>query len=243
MSEGRVVLITGAFGGIGRELVLKFAPEVSGVVMWDMVEDRDFEMKLDETGVKYMSEKIDITRIEEVEAGVKNILSEFGRIDVLVNNAGITKDKLIFKMDEGDWDKVLAVNLKGAFLCSKIVGRAMFSRKAGSIVNMASIIGQIGNIGQANYSASKGGLIAFTKTCAREFGRFNVTVNAVAPGYVITKMTDALPEKVKSAMLENITLKRFGTPEDVANAVVFLASPQSGYITGQVLRIDGGLVM
>lgn len=243
MLKDKVVLVTGAFGGIGKQLVLHFARAGSKVVMWDMAVDEEFLTGLHESGAEYLTDRVDITGCDEIAAAAGRIVDKFGTIDVLINNAGITKDKLIFKMEEADWDKVLDVNLKGAFLCSKIVGRIMFSQKQGRIINISSIIGQIGNIGQANYSASKGGLISLTKTCAKEFGRFGVAVNAVAPGYIVTKMTEELPVKVKDEMLKQITLKRFGRPEDVADAVVFLASEESAYITGQVIRVDGGLVM
>jgi len=186
---------------------------------------------------------VDITKREEIEKGTKEVIEKWGTVDILINNAGITRDKLIFRMEEKEWDDVLNVNLKGAFLCSKIIGRIMYMKRKGKIINIASIIGQIGNIGQANYSASKGGLIALTKTCAKEFAKGGVNVNAVAPGYIMTKMTEKLPEKVKKKMLEDIPLGRFGKPEEVADLILFLASEKANYITGQVFRIDGGLVM
>ncbi|MCM8772897.1 MAG: 3-oxoacyl-[acyl-carrier-protein] reductase [Candidatus Omnitrophica bacterium] len=243
MFENKVVLITGAFGGIGKSLSLKFGNDKAKLVLWDIIIDEEFESFLKNKGIELISRKIDITKEEEIEKGSKEIINKWGKIDVLINNAGITRDKLIFRMTEKDWDDVLNVNLKGAFLCSKIIGQIMYKQKSGKIINIASIIGEIGNIGQANYSASKAGLIALTKTCAKEFARGGINVNAVAPGYIVTKMTENLPEKIKEEMLKSIPLGRFGKPEEVAELVYFLASENANYITGQVIRIDGGLVM
>jgi len=243
MFKDKVVIITGAFGGIGKSLALKFGGRGARLVMWDVLMDEGFEKEMASAGIEFISAKLDITRQTDVENCLKAVLEKWSRVDVLINNAGITRDGLVLKMSEKDWDDVLNVNLKGSFICSKIVGKVMFSQKAGKIVNVASIIGQIGNIGQANYSASKGALISLTKTCAKEFGRFGVNVNAVAPGYIVTRMTEQLPEKVKEKMLEMIPLKRFGKPEEVAGMILFLASEEADYVTGQVFRIDGGLVI
>lgn len=243
MFQNKVVVITGAFGGIGKALSMKFGEQGAKIALWDVFIDEDFEKQLSDKDIKFISTKIDITKKEQVQKSVNEIVEKWGKIDILINNAGITKDNLILRMTEEEWDNVLEVNLKGAFICSKIIGKVMFSQKTGSIVNVASIIGQIGNIGQANYSASKGALISFTKTCAKEFARFGVRVNAVAPGYIITKMTEQLPEKIKERMLEMIPLGRFGKPEEVADLIVFLSSDKANYITGQVFRIDGGMVM
>ncbi len=243
MFKDRVVVITGAFGGIGKSLALKYSSLGARLVLWDVFINQEFEKELSASGVEFLSSKLDITVPADVEKSLAEALEKFGVIDVLVNNAGITRDGLILKMSEKDWDDVLNVNLKAAFICSKMIGRAMFSKKYGRIVNVASVIGQIGNIGQANYSASKGALISLTKTCAKEFARFGVNVNAVAPGYIVTKMTEQLPEKVKEKMLDMIPLRRFGKPEDVADLILFLSSDAAAYITGQVVRVDGGLVV
>ncbi|MCM8821166.1 MAG: 3-oxoacyl-[acyl-carrier-protein] reductase [Candidatus Omnitrophica bacterium] len=243
MFQNKVIVITGAFGGIGRALAVKFGEQGAKIALWDIFIDDSFERQLAEKGFQFISSKIDITKKDAVQKGVDEIVERWGKIDILINNAGITKDNLILRMAEEEWDDVIGINLKGAFICSKIIGKVMFSQKTGSIVNVASIIGQIGNIGQANYSASKGALISFTKTCAKEFARFGVRVNAVAPGYIITRMTEQLPEKIKTKMLEMIPLGRFGKPEEVADLIIFLSSDKANYITGQVFRIDGGMVM
>jgi len=243
MFKDKVVVITGAFGGIGKALALKFGNEDTKLVMWDVFIDEGFEKEMADKGFRFISSKLDITRKEDVESSLNTVIEKWNKVDILINNAGITRDGLVLKMAEKDWDDVLNVNLKGSFICSKIIGKVMFSQKSGKIVNVASVIGQIGNIGQANYSASKGALISLTKTCAKEFGRFGVNVNAVAPGYIVTKMTEQLPEKVKERMLEMIPLRRFGKPEEVADIILFLASGKADYVTGQVFRIDGGLVI
>ncbi|MCK9266641.1 3-oxoacyl-[acyl-carrier-protein] reductase [bacterium] len=243
MFKDKVVVITGAFGGIGRSLATKFGAFGARLVLWDVNINSEFETELKEKKIETISSKIDITNKKEIEENLEVILQKWGKVDILINNAGITKDTLVIRMEEEDWDSVLNVNLKGTFLCSKIVGKSMLSKRFGKIVNVASIIGQIGNIGQANYSASKGGMISLTKTCAREFGRFGVNVNAVAPGYIMTPMTERLPEKVKNDMEARVPLRRFGTSEEVSDLIVFLASDSSAYITGQVFRVDGGLVM
>jgi 3-oxoacyl-[acyl-carrier protein] reductase len=184
-----------------------------------------------------------VTRADDTERMVEATLGEFGKIDILVNNAGITKDGLIVRMKEEQWDIVLEINLKGAFLCTKAVARPMMKAEYGRVVNIASVAGVGGNAGQANYSASKGGLISLTKTTAQEFASRNITCNAVAPGFIETKMTAVLPAEVREGWLKRVPLGRPGTPEDVANVVAFLASPEAGYVTGQCLNIDGGLIM
>ncbi|MCM8804248.1 MAG: 3-oxoacyl-[acyl-carrier-protein] reductase [Candidatus Omnitrophica bacterium] len=243
MFKDKVVVITGAFGGIGKAISRKFGQDKAKLVLWDIFIDEIFDKELNEIGIETIARKIDITKEKEIEEGSKEVLNKWSKIDILINNAGITKDKIIFRMSENDWDDVLNVNLKGAFLCSKIIGQIMYKQKNGKIVNIASIIGEIGNIGQANYSSSKAGLIALTKTCAKEFARGGINVNGVAPGYIMTKMTENLPQKIKEEILKSIPLGRFGKPEEVAELVYFLASEKANYITGQIFRIDGGLVM
>ncbi len=184
-----------------------------------------------------------VTSADDVGAMVEQVMNEFGRIDILVNNAGITRDTLMIRMSEDDWDIVLDINLKGAFLCTKAIARPMMKARSGRIVNIASVSGVMGNVGQANYSASKGGLIALTKTTAKELAPRGITCNAVAPGFIETKMTEELDEEVRQEWLRSIPLGRAGTPEDVADVVAFLASDAAGYVTGQVLNIDGGLIM
>ena len=243
MLKGKVAVVTGGGAGIGAAIAMRFAGAGARVSAWDVAFGADAEKAYAGLGEGAACERVDITEKDEVAAAAGRTLARFGTVDILVNNAGITRDKLVFRMEEEEWDAVLAVNLKGAFLCSKIVGRTMYSRRSGRIVNVASVIGQIGNVGQANYAASKAGLIALTKSCAKEFARAGVCVNAVAPGFIMTRMTERLPEQVRETMLKSIPLGRFGTADEVADVCLFLASDQARYITGQVIRIDGGLVM
>ncbi len=244
MFKDKVIIITGATGGIGRSILQKFSESGGAIlILWDIVNPENIVQSLKKKGIKAVGDVVDITKAEQIEKSSKKIIEKFGRIDVLINNAGITKDNLIIKMKEEEWDIVLNINLKAAFLCTKIIGKIMWTQHSGKIINMASIIGQIGNLGQANYSSSKAGLIALTKSSAKEFARANIQVNAIAPGYIMTPMTEKLPQEVKNKMIESIPLKKFGSPDDVAEVVLFLASEKSNYITGQVLRVDGGLVM
>jgi len=241
--QDKVVLITGAAAGIGKQIALDFAKEKATVVIFDLSEEA---LKAAQKEIQAHSSchyyVIDVTNNGQVEEAVNKIIDKFSKIDILINNAGITKDNLALRLSENDWDKVLTVNLKGAFLCSKLCAKYMVKQRKGKIVNISSIIGIIGNPGQANYSASKAGLIGLTKTFAKELGSRNICVNAVAPGYIQTRMTDVLPDKVKEEMLKRIPLNRLGTPLDVSNAVLYLASEGADYVTGQVLVVDGGMI-
>jgi 3-oxoacyl-[acyl-carrier protein] reductase len=243
--KDKIALITGSARGIGKEIALTFAREGATVVICDVNIDlanqtqREFEAQ----GLLAASFSCDVTKISEVEEMINKILDKFKRIDILVNNAGITKDNLLLRLSEADWDAVIDVNLKGSFNCTKAVSKVMLKQKMGNIINIASIIGIIGNAGQANYSASKGGIIALTKSVAREFASRGIRCNAVAPGFIQTEMTAKLSEEVKQKMLSQIPLGKLGSPSDVAGACVFLASSESSYITGQTIIVDGGMVM
>ncbi|MFC1646070.1 3-oxoacyl-[acyl-carrier-protein] reductase [Candidatus Omnitrophota bacterium] len=242
--KDRVSLITGAARGIGREIALAFAREGSDIVVCDVDLEaaKNTQKEIENLGRQALSFKVDVTNLGQIEEMLNLILDKFSKIDILVNNAGITKDNLVLRMSEDDWDRVLSVNLKGAFNCIKVVSRQMLKKRYGKIVNVASIIGMIGNAGQANYAASKGGLIALTKSLAKELASRNINVNAVAPGFIETPMTAKLPEDYKKQMLSNIPMGKFGKPEDVAKVCLFLASPESDYMTGQVIVVDGGMV-
>ena len=241
--EGKVVVVTGAAQGIGRQIALNFAKLKAKVVILDMFEEslKDAQKELSSHS-ECLYYVVDVTDSKGVEEALNKIIDNSSKIDILINNAGITRDNLALRLSESDWDKVITVNLKGAFLCSKFCAKYMVKQRQGKIVNISSIIGIIGNPGQANYSASKAGLIGLTKTFAKELGSRNICVNAIAPGYIQTKMTDVLPDKVKEEMLKRIPLNRFGTADDVAKAVVFLSSNEANYITGQVLVVDGGMI-
>jgi len=243
--KGKTALITGSARGIGFSIASLFAKEGANIILNDVNESllNEAENSIRSMGVGVLSVRADVTSQDQVEEMVKKSVDKFGRIDILVNNAGITKDGLLLRMSEAEWDAVLAVNLKGAFLCAKAVSKVMVKQRSGKIINMASIIGLIGNPGQANYSASKGGLIALTKTLAKELASRNINVNAVAPGFIKTEMTDKLPEDSKKALLERIPLNRLGEPNDVAMLSLFLASDESDYLTGCVVRVDGGMAI
>ncbi|MFH1664957.1 MAG: 3-oxoacyl-[acyl-carrier-protein] reductase [Candidatus Omnitrophota bacterium] len=244
--NNKVSMITGAARGIGKEIAALFASEGSDLAICDVNEAALAETKREiesATGRKVLAEKVDVTSFEDTEKFVKKILDNFDSLDILVNNAGITRDNLVLRMSEAEWDAVLGVNLKGAFNCIKAVARPMMKQRRGKIVNMASIIGIIGNAGQANYSASKGGLIALTKTVAKELGSRNINVNAIAPGFIQTDMTDKLSDEVRKSLLGLIPLGKMGQPGDVAKLALFLAGSDSEYITGQVVQVDGGMVM
>lgn len=243
--KGRVALITGAAQGIGKSVALLLAQNGADIVVSDINLEKAEETakEIESIGSKAIAIKVDVANLKDVERMVESILEKFGKIDILVNNAGITRDKLILRMTEEDWDAVLNVNLKGTFNCTKAVVRHMAKQRSGKIVSIASVVGEMGNAGQVNYSASKAGVIGLTKTIAREFAQREINVNAIAPGYIETPMTEVLPEKVKEELKRLIPMERLGKPEDVAEAVLFLVSEESNYITGQVLNVNGGIYM
>ncbi len=242
--EGKRVLVTGAARGIGQAIAVRFAEEGAILALCDLQVEwlAETVARVEALGSRANCYAVDVSEFGAVQETVTAIAKDIGGVDVLVNNAGITKDGFLMRMSETDWDAVLSVNLKGAFAFSKSVSRLMMRQRSGAIVNIASIIGVIGNAGQCNYAASKGGLIAMTKSIAKELASRNIRANAVAPGFIQTAMTDALPEESREQMLGIIPLSRFGQPEDVANTVLFLASDSSAYITGQVLNVCGGMV-
>ncbi|MGB9005989.1 MAG: 3-oxoacyl-[acyl-carrier-protein] reductase [Candidatus Aminicenantales bacterium] len=243
--EGKVSIVTGASQGIGQAIALELAAAGAAVHLVDIQLEKLNEVagRVRSAGGQASVHAADVAQAGQVEAVVQAVLAGHKRIDHLVNNAGITRDNLLMRMKEEEWDAVLEINLKGAFLFSKAVIRPMISQRSGRIVNMASVVGLMGNAGQANYAASKAGLIGFSKSLAREVASRGITVNCLAPGYIATPMTERLPEEVKRAFLEVIPMKRFGTPEEVARIVLFLLSDAAAYITGQVLGVSGGMYM
>ncbi len=242
---GKVALVTGAARGIGRAIAHKLAARGASVAISDLLVDAAGAAaeELKSGGFSALALVGDVSSADSVEETVNKTVEKFGSVDVLVNNAGITKDGLLFRMNEADWDSVLAVNLKGVFLATKAAARVMAQKRWGRIINISSVVGLMGNSGQSNYAASKAGVVGFTKACAKELAGRNITVNAVAPGFIRTEMTEKLPERAREAFLSAIPLGRPGTAEDVAAAVGFLVSDEAGYITGQVLQVDGGLLM
>ena len=244
MLDGKVALVTGAARGIGQAIAKKLAGEGADIALCDLKAEWLAETAaiVEAAGRKVKCFEADVSNAAAVETVVSGAIEACGKVDILVNNAGITKDTLMIRMSEQDWDSVISVNLKGTFLFTKAVARPMMKQRTGCIVNIASIIGLIGNAGQCNYAASKAGVIALTKSAAKELASRNVRVNAVAPGFIQTRMTDGLPEDVRKRMLDAIPMGRFGTPEDVANVVLFLTSDASSYMTGQVLTVCGGMV-
>lgn len=246
--SGKTVLVTGGERGIGKNICLDFALHHANVVVnypssEELCEAEKTLNEISKIGSKALILRADVRNFDEVDKMVTQAVEEFGRIDILVNNAGITKDNLLIKMSSQDWQQVIDVNLTGTFNCTKRVVKEMMKNKYGRIVNISSIMGLIGNAGQANYAASKAGIIAFTKSVAKEFGSRNITANVVAPGYIKSSMTDNLPENIKKTFLDKVVIKRFGEAEDISNAIIFLASNFANYITGQVLIVDGGLTL
>jgi len=245
MPKGKVAVITGASRGIGKSIAFALAAQGATIVAMDMDQAATDATvaELQASGAKALAVVGNVTVAADVERMIDAAVEAFGRVDILVNNAGITRDGLIMRMKDEDWDAVLSVNLKGAFVCTRTAFKVMSKQRYGRIINIASVVGQMGNAGQANYCASKAGLIGLTKSNAREMAKRNVTVNAVAPGFIATAMTDALPEKVREELAAQIPLERLGSADDIANAVVFLASEASAYITGHVLSVNGGMYM
>jgi len=246
MDNLRIALVTGAARGIGRAIALELAGPGMLIYINDVAlgEDADLtRQQVEARGAQARVTEFNVADTAQVQEALDRLIQESGRLDILVNNAGITRDNLIVRMKEAEWDQVLAVNLKGAYNCIRAATKPMLKQRYGRIINISSVVGVMGNPGQANYVASKAGLIGLTKAVARELGSRNITVNAVAPGFIQTEMTEALPQKTREEMLAQIPLRRFGTPEEVAHAVAFLASDAAAYLTGQVIHVNGGMIM
>jgi len=239
--SGKVAIVTGSARGIGREIALRLAEAGANIVISDIAGAESAAEEIKKMGRQSLAVNADVSSAADVANLVEKTAGEFGRIDILVNNAGIARDQLLLRMSDEDWETVLNVNLKSVFLCTRAVLRQMIKQRWGRIVSISSIVGIVGNPGQANYASSKAGIIGFTKSIAREVGSRGITVNAIAPGFIVSKMTDQLSEEQKGEMLKRIPLGSLGTPRDVAEAVAFLASEEARYITGQVLGVDGGL--
>lgn len=244
--KGKNAIVTGGSRGIGRSIALQLAENGANVII-NYTSNKEAAdrvvAEIEAYNVKGLAIQCDVTKSDEIKKMIEEIENHFDAIDVLVNNAGITKDNLLLRMKEEEWQQVIDVNLTGVFLCTKAVIRKMMKQKHGKIVNIASVVGVTGNAGQANYSASKAGVIGFTKSIAKEVASKNIHVNAIAPGFIETDMTAVLSEDIKNGLMESIPLKRYGKPEDIANLVVFLSSNQSNYITGQVIKVDGGMAI
>ncbi|WP_044642592.1 3-oxoacyl-[acyl-carrier-protein] reductase [Risungbinella massiliensis] len=246
MLTGQVAVVTGGSRGIGRAIAVNLAQAGADVVIFyagNQVAAEETISLIQGAGKRGLALQVDVSNGEQVTSAFKEVLDSFGQIDILVNNAGITKDNLLMRMKEEDWDAVMNTNLKGVFLCTKAVTRPMVKQRKGRIINISSVVGIAGNAGQANYVAAKAGVIGFTKTCAKELASRNITVNAVAPGFIATDMTDKLPTDVQEEILKGIPLGKYGTAENIAETVRFLASEAAGYITGQTIQVDGGMVM
>lgn len=245
MPHGKVAIVTGASRGIGKSIALALAAKGAMIVAVGTNQEALDSVVADITsqGGTAMAVTANIASTDDCDRLIQTAQEQYGSVDILVNNAGVTRDALLIKMKDDDWDTVIDTNLKGAFMTTRAAWKLMSKQRSGRIINITSVVGQMGNAGQANYCASKGGLIAMTKSNAREMAKRNVTVNAVAPGFITTAMTENLPEKIKESLSAQIPMERFGTPEDIANAVVFLASETSGYITGQILAVNGGMYM
>ncbi len=242
--EGKTALITGAARGIGKAIALKFAGEGASIAFTDLFDNDDFRNTLKELearGVKAKGYTSDASKLDQTQEVVNRIAVDFGQIDILVNNAGITRDTLLMRMTEDQWDAVITVNLKSVFNFTKCVQTIMLKQRSGTIVNISSVVGVSGNAGQSNYAASKAGIIGFTKSVAREIGARNIRCNAIAPGFILTDMTEKIPEELRKAWIEQIPLKRGGTPEDVANTALYLASDLSSYVSGQVINVCGAM--
>lgn len=246
MEENKTVLVTGGSRGIGKEIALKFAKQGYDVIInyvSDKTDTEELKKELEANGGKALIVKADVTNPEQIENLVKTAIETFGKIDVLINNAGITKDNLLMRMSEEEFDKVIEVNLKGTYLMTKAVTKYMMKKRQGSIINLSSVVGVTGNAGQCNYAASKAGIIGFTKSVAKELASRNIRANAIAPGFIATDMTDVLSDEIKETIQNQIPLKRMGNAKEVAELAYFLGSEQSSYITGQVIHVDGGMVM
>ncbi len=245
MLEGKTALITGASRGIGKAIAFRYAREGANIAITNIIDDEEFQTVVKELaglGIKAKGYVSNAANFADSQKLIENVVKDFDRIDILVNNAGITKDTLLMRMTEDQWDAVISVNLKSVFNLTKSVLQTMLKQKTGSIINMSSVVGVSGNAGQSNYSASKAGIIGFTKSIAKEVGSRNIRCNAIAPGFIITEMTDKLPEDVKKEWIDKIPLRRGGTPDDVANTALYLASDLSSYVSGQIIQVCGGML-